>query len=63
LGFAIELAFEYDKIFGKDKFSQVILDEAMLQLKKLRPRKKLVRTIAGKLLPKPIKQWIKGVIA
>ncbi|MFB8790198.1 MAG: hypothetical protein U7123_15425 [Potamolinea sp.] len=62
LGFAIELAFEYDRIFGRDKYSQIILDEAMLRLKQLRPKKKLARTIAGKLLPTQIKQWLKGVI-
>jgi len=62
LGFAIELAFEYDKIFGRDKYSQIILNEAMLRLKQLRPEKKMVRTIAGKLLPTQIKQWIKGLI-
>lgn len=62
LGFAIELAFEYDRIFGRDKFSQIMLDEAMLQLKKLRPKKKLARTIAGKLLPTQVKQWLKGLL-
>lgn len=63
LGFAIDLVFEYDRIFGKDKFSKIMLDEAMLRLKLLRPEKKLGRTLAGKLLPRAIKQWLKGLIA
>jgi hypothetical protein len=62
-GFAIELAFEYERIFGSDKFSQLMIDEAILQVKQLRPRKRLVRTLAGKLFPTPIKEWIKGFIA
>ncbi len=63
LGFATELAFEYEKIFGSDKFSQIMIDEAILQLKQLRPKKRLVRTVAGKLLPTSMKEWIKGFIA
>jgi hypothetical protein len=61
-GFATELAFEYERIFGSDKFSQFMIDEAILCLKQLRPKKKLVRTLAGKLLPTQIKQWLKGFI-
>ncbi len=63
LGFAIELAFEYERIFGSDKFFQVMIDEAILRIKQLRPKKKLVRTLAGKLLPTQIKQRIKGFLA
>lgn len=62
LGFAIELAFEYERIFGRDKFSQIMRDEAILQIKQLRPKKKLTRSIAGKLLPTQIKQWVKGLL-
>jgi FkbM family methyltransferase len=62
LGFAIELAFEYERRFGSDKVSQIMLDEAIWRVKRLRPKKRLIRTLAGKLLPTKIKQWIKGFI-
>ena len=62
LGFAIELAFEYERRFGSDKVSQVMLDEAIWRVKRLRPKKRLMRTLAGKLLPTQIKQWLKGFI-
>lgn len=65
LGFAIDLAFEYERIFGSDKLSQVMIDEAIGRLKQLRPKhkKRLVKTLAGKLLPSQIKQWLKEFIA
>ena len=62
LGFAIEVAFEYERIFGRDKFSQVMMDEAIWQVKQLPPKKSFVRTIAGKLFPTPIKKWLRGLI-
>ena len=62
-GFAIELAFEYEKIFGSDDISRVMIDEPIKWVKQLRPEKKLVRSIAGKLIPVPLKQWLKGFIA
>jgi hypothetical protein len=60
-GFALDVAFEYEKIFGKDTFSQSMIDEVISNLRVLGNGKKIFRNIA-KFLPQEMKDLVRGVM-
>ncbi|PAX53381.1 FkbM family methyltransferase [Brunnivagina elsteri] len=62
IGFASEVALEYERIFGKDSVSQILLNEAISRLKTIHHNKKIIRAIFGKLVPTRIKKLVKKVI-
>ena len=60
-GFSVELVFEYERIFGKDQFSQIMLHESILKIKQLKQNhnQRKLRTALGQIIPTQIKQWLK----
>lgn len=63
IGFAAEVAFEYERIFGQDKVSQAMLNEAILRLRGLHGGVRMVRTVLKKVASPRIKKWLKGLTA
>jgi len=57
LGFATDLAIEYEIAFGRDDISQLMKDESILRIRQSRPG--MLFAIAKSLLPIPIKRWLK----
>jgi len=57
LGFALDLAVEYMRIFGKDNLSQLMLDEPILRMRSQRGR---LFDVAKFLLPIQVKRWLKN---
>lgn len=60
-GFAIDLAFEYEKIFGGGDVSKMMKNAAISCIKQSCSKKRLVRAKLAEFLPVKVKQWLKKV--
>jgi hypothetical protein len=60
IGFALDLAIQYQKMFGKDDISKVMKQEPILRLK--RSGDGMLFSIARSLFPIRIKRWLKALI-
>lgn len=63
LGFAIDVAVEYEKTFGADKFSKLMINEPIEKLKKLSNQHQNFKNKVAKLLPKEIKNSLKRFLS
>jgi len=61
IGFSADIAFEYESKFGKDEFSQMIIQESIVMIKKLSKQQTLKQKIS-RLIPQNIKNIIKKSI-
>lgn len=60
-GFSLDVGFEYERVFGKDDFSQLMINETISHIKKLKPKENFL-TIAKRLIPSQWKQTLKTLI-
>ena len=60
LGYAMDLAIEYERVFGRDDISQLMKDEPVLRMR--RHQQSMVTGIVNSILPIRIKLWIKRVV-
>ncbi|MBF2066315.1 MAG: FkbM family methyltransferase [Calothrix sp. C42_A2020_038] len=63
IGFAAEVALEYERLFGKDLISQFLINQAISRLKSINHGKLIMRNVFGKVVPKELKQWVRKIIA
>jgi hypothetical protein len=62
IGFATDIAFEYESKFGKDEFSQIIVQESITMIQNLSKYRTLKQKISS-LIPKNIKNAIRKFIS
>lgn len=60
-GFAADVAFEYDRVFGADKIYQAMIDETLSGLTKLKPRKSIA-SLARKVIPAPARRIVRRLL-
>ena len=58
MGFSADIAFEYESKFGKDEFSQIIIQESITMIQKLSKYRTLKQKVSN-LIPQNIKNIIK----
>jgi hypothetical protein len=62
LGFAADIAFEYERRFGEDTVCRMMKTDVFAEFKRRGRRLRTVREIVKPLIPTPVKQWIKKVL-
>jgi hypothetical protein len=60
-GFALDLAIEYKKVFGRDEISQMMKDEPVVDIAKAGRREGLYASLKS-VVPSRVKQWLKKQI-
>jgi FkbM family methyltransferase len=60
VGFALDLASEYEKVFGKDDVLRVLYNEPFLRLRQARARIS-VRMVLKFLVPTRLRRWLKSI--
>lgn len=60
-GFAIDLAFEYEKVFGSNDISKMMKNIAVSRIRQLCSKKMFIRTKILRFFPFRFKQWLKKV--
>lgn len=60
LGFALDIAYEYERIFGQDEIARLMKNEAIVSITQLQHKPLLVRVKS--LIPGPIKQWLRKLL-
>jgi hypothetical protein len=62
-GFAADVAFAYEQVFGPDKYSRAMLQEAVAAIQALKPKKSALRSVVRALLPRPIRKGLRTIIS
>lgn len=60
IGFALDLAIQYEKVFGTDEIAQLMKHEPILRMKQ--SRQSMLFSLAKSLLPSRVKQWLKNMV-